>query len=198
MEYIIYLISIINTVISLVVTQLCMRKLKDGNMYILLSSIVYISTTELMLTICYLATRYWFCFENFGTALLYFQTFSVPLALVMIQSNGSTTSKPFKLSVIIIILGLFNLLYFCFDTLYTPWWAYSIIIDVMAVVISIFLPVSTKKAILMELSLVFCYGISCATQDYFDYLRNNVDIYILLSSITIIIFFHFQKNREKS
>lgn len=193
MKYLIYIISIIILVTSLAITQLCMRKFRNGKTHILLTSAVYLSMTELMLTVCYLVTRHWLGLENFGTALLYFQTVSVPLALVMLQSNSPTTSKLFKLSIVIISLGLFNLLYFCCNTLYTPWWAYSIIIDILAIVISIFFPVNTAKAILMELSLVLSLVFFCATPDYFDYQHDNVGVYILISSLTVIIYFYFQK-----
>lgn len=197
MEYVIYIISISILIISLVATQLCTRKIGDRRKHAIVSSIVYVTITELLLTVGYMVTHYWLCMENFGTALLYFQTFSAPMALVLIQFLGPATSKIFKVSMIVISLGLFNLLYFSFDILYTPGWAYSIIIDVMAIVVSIFFPISTVKAILLELSLVFCYGISCVTQDDFDYLRNNVNIYIFISSITILAYMYIYKHTQK-
>ena len=198
MEYIIYLISISILIISLVATQLCTRKIGDGRKYSIVSSIVYVTITELMLIAGYMVTRYWFCMENIGTALLYFQTFSAPMALVLIQFMGPTTSKIFKVSMIAIILGLFNVLYFSFDILYTPGWAYSIIIDVMAIVVSVFFPVSTAKAILLELSLVFCYGISCVTQDYFDYLRNSVNVYILICALSLLIYMYIYRRSQNA
>lgn len=197
MEYIIYTISISILIISLVTTQLYTRKFCDGRKYSVVSSIVYLTITELMLTVGYMVTHYWFCLENMGTALLYFQTLSAPFALVLIQFLGPPTSKIFKVSMIIIILGLFNLLYFYFDILYTPGWAYSIIIDVMAIVVSIFFPVSTAKAILLELSLVFYLCIWAVSSDYFDYLRNNVDTYILIVSIFILAYSYIYKWAQK-
>ena len=197
MEYVIYIISISILIISLVVTQLCTRKIGDGRKYAIVSSIVYVTITELLLTVGYMVTHYWLCMENFGTALLYFQTFSAPMALVLIQFLGPATSKIFKVSMIFIILGLFNLLYFSFDILYTPGWAYSIIIDVAAIVVSIFFPVSTTKAILLEFNIVFFIFIRVVSEDYFDYLRNNVDKYLLICALSLLIYMCIYRRTQK-
>lgn len=196
MKFIIYICSIFIMVVSLTAVGLCVKKLKGENTIAFLPAIIYLGMAELMLIICYLVTYDLFHVENFGAALLYFQTFGTPMALVSLQTLNPSTSKKSKILISLFILGAFNMLYFCFDILYSPWWAYCIIIDLMAVATSCMFPISTKKAIFFECSLAMYFLVRAMTDDYYDYLRDDADVYILISSFTILVYSYFMHRRH--
>lgn len=191
MKYMIYIISVCILVISLVITELCTRKIRTNRVPALFPPIICLCITELMLITCYLITYDLFHLENFGAALLFFQTFSMPMALVMVLTMNQSTARFLKILMIILVLGSFNLLYFWVNTLYSPWWAYSMIIDIMAVATSLLFPINTAKVIFLECSLGLCFLIRAMSDNYYDYLRDDVDKYILMSFTTILIYRYF-------
>lgn len=183
----IYILSLLIYTFGIYLSFVIMHHFNRHICRIIIGSCVYLTLCEVViLCIYWIPNDIWWC-KSLATALLFFQTLLLPIALTQIFLLDKDCCKLWKVIMSMAILIGCNAFYYNHDELYDPAFAFCLIVDITSImpllILTIIKSVTKYKILISGLITYIIVLIIGSVEEFSNSFRDNAFGLIILSLI---------------